>query len=54
LQQIDRIDEGLRQGTVGQEAEGWDPELIWEPFPVSPDIETIFIPESSDGIRIRE
>jgi hypothetical protein len=37
LQQIDRIDEELRRGTAEQEEEeeGWDPELIWEPFPVS-------------------
>ncbi|KAG7570951.1 hypothetical protein FFLO_01149 [Filobasidium floriforme] len=35
LQQIDRIDEELRQGTAGQEDEGWDPELIWEPFPMN-------------------
>jgi hypothetical protein len=56
LQQIDRIDEALRQGTTEQEEEdeGWDPELIWEPFPVSPDDETTFISESSDGVRIRD
>lgn len=54
LQQIDRIDEELRQGTAGQEDEGWDPELIWEPFPVSPEMDTSSISESSDGIRIRD
>lgn len=56
LQQIDRIDEELRQGTAGQddEDEGWDPELIWEPFPVSSDVDAVFISDSSGGIRFRD
>lgn len=49
LDQVERIDAGLRQEG---EDEGWSPELVWEPFPVSPEYE-LFINECRSLIADR-